>query len=112
MRKSKLQKPKPSPASDLNMLWAIGGLLFVALMASGFTTWACDYVLSSFQNSNTMALIITDAGLKSDDAKLEHQLSSATTALKALRDIGMAVLVGGTGVALAVVIKVKRRVFP
>ena len=94
------------------MLWAIGGLLGVSLMASGFTAWACGYVLSSFQDSNTMALIITDAGLKSDDAKLEHQLTSATLALKTLRDIGMAVLVGGTGVALAVVIKVKRRVFP
>ena len=59
-----------------------------------------------------MALIITDAGLKSDDAKLEHHLTSATIALKSLRDIGMAVLVGGIGVALAVVIKVARRVLP
>lgn len=91
------------------MLWAVSGLLLVATMASGFTSYACDYVLRSFQDSQTMALIITDAGIKSDDIKLEHQLTTATLTLNYLRDIGLAVLVGSAGVGVAIAIRVFRR---
>jgi len=48
-----------------------------------------------------MALIITDAGIKSDDKNLERQLSTATLTLTSLRDIGLAVCIGAMGVALA-----------
>ena len=91
-----------SPDTNQNLIWAVVGLLGVALLASGFTAYACEYVLKSFQDSNTMALLITDAGVKSDDIKLEHQLTSATLTLRFLRDIALATVVGGSGVALTI----------
>jgi hypothetical protein len=48
-----------------------------------------------------MALIITDAGIKSDDANLEHNLTSATQTLVNLRDISLALFIGSCGVSLA-----------
>ncbi len=80
-------------------------LLGVAILASGYTAWACDYVVSSFQNSNTMVLLITDAGLKSDDARLEGQLTTATQTLNFLHQIGLAVVIGSVGVAITLVIR-------
>ena len=107
MRKREPLKAKPAVA-DSNMLWAVSGLLLVATMASGFTAYACEYVLQSFQSSQTMALFITDAGIKSDDLKLERQLTSATLTLNYLRDIGLAVLVGSAGVGIAIAIRLWR----
>lgn len=88
-----------------NLIFAVAGLLGIALLSAGFTAWACDYVVKGFQDSNTMALLITDAGIKSDDKNLEKQLSSATSALLMLRDVGLSVVIGGFGVALAVLIR-------
>lgn len=87
------------------MFWALIGLLTVAALSACFTAWACDYVVKSFQDSNTMALIITDAGLKSDDKNLERNLSTATTTLVTLRDIGLSVCIGALGVGLALAIR-------
>lgn len=100
------QKPSPSPSvGDINLIWAVLGLVLVSAIASGFTAWACDYVVGSFKNSNTMALLITDAGVKSDDAKLEGQLTTATQTLIFLRDIGLAVLLGVVGVLVTLAIR-------
>jgi hypothetical protein len=55
-----------------------------------------------------MALLITDAGIKSDDANLERQLSSATLALKMVRDIGWALGVGTMAVGVSVFIRYRR----
>ena len=100
-QKPKTAKPNLPSAAENNLLWAIVGLLSISLLAAGFTAWTCEYVLGSFQDSNTMALLITDAGLKSDDKNLEANLTTATNTLRYLRDIGLAVVVGGAGVALA-----------
>jgi len=101
-------KPPQSPvktAGEVNLMWALLGLLSISLLAAGFTAWTCDYVLASFQDSNTMALLITDAGLKSDDAKLEGNLTTATNTLRYLKDIGLAVVVGGTGIAVSLLVR-------
>jgi len=55
-----------------------------------------------------MVLLITDAGLKSDDLKLEGQLSSATMALQAVRDVAYALGFGALGVGVAVFIRFRR----
>lgn len=89
-----MAKRNPNEVANNNLLWIISTLILISLISSGFTAYACDYVLSSFQNSNTMVLLITDAGLKSDDANLERQLTTATKSLIFLRDIALAVLVG------------------
>lgn len=106
------QKPNLSPkvASDTNLLWAVAGMLLVSVVASGFTAYACHYVVSSFQDSNTMALLITDAGVKSDDKNLERQLTTATLTLNYLRDIGLAVVVGSLMVATTMGIRIVRSV--
>jgi len=48
-----------------------------------------------------MVLLITDAGLKSDDKNLEHQLSSATMALKVSADVAYALVIASLMMALA-----------
>lgn len=48
-----------------------------------------------------MALLITDAGIKSDDANLERQLSSATAALKVSADVAYALVVASLMMAAA-----------
>ena len=48
-----------------------------------------------------MALIITDTGIASDDANLEHQLSVATKGLMLARDFTIALAVGVLGVGIA-----------
>ena len=85
------------------------GLVICSLASAAFTAYVCDYVLDSFQSSQTMALIITDTGIKSDDANLEHQLSSASQALQTARDIGYALAVGSGMVLIAVLVRIKRQ---
>lgn len=114
MAKTKPKKPSPKPAVktgslETNLIWAVLGLVGVAGLSAGFTAWACSYVVSSFQDSNTMALLITDAGLKSDDKNLEANLTTATTTLIFLRDIGFAVLLGVGGVLITLGIRQTRK---
>ena len=97
--------PKAGNNTDANLIWAVLGLLCISLLAAGFTAWSCDWVLSSFQNSNTMALLITDAGIKSDDKNLEANLTAATKTLHYLKDVGLAVVVGGAGVAFTLLFR-------
>lgn len=104
MAKRKNQ-PSVQNADQSNLFWAVATLLVVAILASGYTAWACDYVVSSFRDSNTMVLLITDAGLKSDDAKLERQLTTATQTLNFLHQIGLAVVIGSVGVGITLVIR-------
>lgn len=110
MRK-KAQSPKPSvsqPSGDANLLMAVVALVVVSAITAAACAWISGYVLASFQDSQTMALLITDAGLRSDDVKLEGQLSSATVALKMVRDIGWALGVGTLFVGVAVFIRFRR----
>jgi len=89
---------------DTNLLWAVTILTVAAGMSALGSAWICDTVLSAFGNSQTMALIIVDGGkeLKSDDANLERQLSTATLALQTIRDFGWALSLGCFGVLGAV----------
>lgn len=104
-KRSPNPKPSVKPADDTNLFWSIVTLLGVAILASGYTAWACNFVVSSFQNSNTMVMLITDAGLKSDDARLERNLTQATQTLNFLHQIGLAVVVGSIGVAITLAIR-------
>jgi hypothetical protein len=103
--------PKDAPSdADRNLGLAVIGLLIASGAASLFTAWIACYVLESFASSQTMALLITDAGVRSDDARLEGQLTDATKALIACRDVATALGVGCGGVGLALVWRrVKRK---
>ena len=105
--------PKPSaqskPSGESNLLWATCLLTACAFFGSLAVACLSDYVLTSFNDSSTMALLITDAGLKSDDAKLQGQLTTATKGLQACRDVGWALAVGCAGVGVAVFLRTRRQ---
>jgi hypothetical protein len=93
---------------DTNLLWAVTILTVAAGLSAFGSAWICEMVLSAFGNSKTMALIIVDGGkqLKSDDANLERQLSTATIALQTIRDLGWALTIGCFGVLGAVLVRI------
>lgn len=99
---------------DTNLLWAVTILTVAAGMSALGSALICDSVLSAFGNSKTMALIIVDGGreLKSDDANLERQLSTATIALQTVRDFGWALAIGCLGVLGAVLVRVFKQKAP
>ena len=94
--------------SDANLLWAACGLVACSLIGAIGVYLLSSFVLDSFQDSNSMALLITDAGTKSDDKNLERNLSSATLALKMCRDLGWALAVGCLGVGVAAFLRSRR----
>lgn len=99
---------------DTNLLWAVVLLTVAAGMSAMGSAWICESVLNAFGNSQTMALIIVDGGkqLKSDDANLERQLSTATIALQTIRDFGWALSLGCFGVLGAVGFRIWKQKAP
>jgi preprotein translocase subunit SecF len=91
------------------MMWAMVALLICSAVGAFSVAYIADYILSSFQSTNAMVMLITDAGTKSDDANLERQLTSATLGLKACRDLGWALAVGCLGVGIAVFLRFRRQ---
>ena len=90
-------------------MWATVALLVCTGVGAVSVAIITDHILSSFAESSTMALLITDAGtIKSDDANLERQLTSATMGLRACRDLGWALAVGCLGVGVAVFLRFRR----
>lgn len=90
-------------------MYATVALLLCSAVGAVSVAFITDHILNSFQDSNTMALLITDAGTKSDDANLERQLTTATLGLKACRDLGWALAVGCVGVGVAVFLRFRRQ---
>jgi len=100
---------KESPSADNNLLVAVALLVIAALLSAAASAFICDFVLRSFQDTNAMVMLITDAGTKSDDKNLERNLSAATMALKTCRDLGWALSVGCLGVGVAVFLRLRRQ---
>jgi hypothetical protein len=89
-------------------MWATVALLVCSAVGAFSVAYISSYILDSFQDTNAMVMLITDAGTKSDDANLERQLSVATLGLKACRDLGWALAVGCLGVGVAVFLRFRR----
>jgi hypothetical protein len=87
----------------------VGLLVLAAFVSAACSAFICDFVLRSFQDTNAMVMLITDAGTKSDDKNLERNLTSATLALKSCRDLGWALSVGCLGVGVAVFLRLRRQ---
>jgi len=100
---------KESPSEGNNLLYAVGLLVIAAFVSAACSAFICDFVLRSFQDSQSMVLLITDAGTKSDDKNLERNLTSATLALKSCRDLGWALSIGCLGVGVAVFLRLRRQ---
>ena len=100
---------KESPSEGNNLLYAVGLLVLAAFISAACSAFICDFVLRSFQDTNAMVMLITDAGTKSDDKNLERNLTSATLALKSCRDLGWALSIGCLGVGVAVFLRLRRK---
>jgi hypothetical protein len=105
-----MAKPSDQPsASEGNLVIAVCLLVTFAGVAAFTSAWTAGFVLDQLQNTEAMAMIVTDGGkIKSDSLSLEQNLSSATLALQSVRDLGLALSFGCLGVALAVGIRVWR----
>jgi hypothetical protein len=106
---TKQSPAKPSASGDKNLLWANMALISCSFIGSVGIYLLAEHVLSSFQDSQAMAMILGDAGrIVSDDKKLEQNLSTATMGLKVCRDLGLALALGCFGCAVAVSIRLIR----
>lgn len=103
------RKPQPKESESGNLLLAVTlltGFAGVAALASAFIA---GYVLDTLQSRDALVMIVTDAGIKSDSVSVEQGLSSATMALKSVRDLGWALAVGCLGVGVAVFLRSLRQ---
>lgn len=105
-----MAKRSPSPESgSANLLLAVVLLTAFAGLTALASAWIAGFVLDSLQSTDALVMIVTDAGLKSDSATLERNMSTATMALKSCRDLGWALAVGCFGVGLAIFLRSRRQ---
>jgi len=105
----KSRPPKKAAAGDPTNLWlAVSLLTAFAGVSALASAYIAGYVLDQLQNTEALALIVTDGGLRSDSADLERNMSWASSALRSVRDIGWALAVGCIGVGIAVLIRLSR----
>jgi hypothetical protein len=95
-----MAKAKQSPSGSGNLLLAVTLLTAFAGVSALSSAYIAGYVLDQLQS--------TDA-LKSDSADLERNMSTATLALKSVRDLGWALAVGCLGVGMAVFLRSRRQ---
>ena len=95
--------------SEKNLLIAVMGLVIASALAAVMSAWIAGFVLDQLQNTEALAMIVTDGGLKSDSKDLERNMSAATVALQSCRDLGWALGVGCLGVGLAVVVRLRKK---
>ena len=103
-------KAKPAKQSGSgNLLLAVTLLTGFAGLSALSSAYIAGYVLDQLQSTDALVMIVTDAGLKSDSADLERNMSTATMALKSVRDLGWALAVGCLGVGVAVFLRSRRQ---
>jgi hypothetical protein len=103
------QKPQAKESGSGNLLMAVILLTGFAGLSALSSAYIAGYVLDQLQSTDALVMIVTDAGLKSDSADLERNMSTATLALKAVRDLGWALAVGCLGVGVAVFLRSRRQ---
>ena len=105
-----MAKPSDQPsASEGNLLLVVCLLVTFAGMASVTTAYTAGFVVDQLQNTDALVMLVTDGGkLRSDSESLEQNMSSATLALRSVRELGLAMSFGCLGVAVAVGIRVWR----
>ena len=77
-----------------NLRLAVIGCVVVSMICALTVYITADFILASFRSTDAMVMLITDAGLRSDDKNLEQNLSSATLALATCRDVCLALFLG------------------
>ena len=104
-----MQKAKPRESGSANLLLAVCLLTAFAGVSAFASAYIAGYVLDQLQSTDALVMIVTDSGLKSDSKDLEQNMSAATLALKAVRDLGWALAVGCLGVGVAVFVRSRRQ---
>jgi proteasome assembly chaperone (PAC2) family protein len=101
--------PAKQESGSANLLLAVTLLTGFAGLSALASAYIAGYVLDQLQSTDALVMIVTDAGLKSDSADLERNMSTATLALKSVRDLGWALAVGCLGVGVAVFLRSRRQ---
>jgi hypothetical protein len=101
--------PAKQESGSGNLLLAVTLLTGFAGLSALSSAYIAGYVLDQLQSTDALVMIVTDAGLKSDSADLERNISTATMALKSVRDLGWALAVGCIGVGVAVFLRSRRQ---
>jgi hypothetical protein len=105
-----MAKAKQSPSGSGNLLLAVTLLTGFAGVSALSSAYIAGYVLDQLQSTDALVMIVTDGGkMRSDSADLERNMSTATLALKSVRDIGWALAVGCLGVGMAVFLRSRRQ---
>jgi hypothetical protein len=105
-----MAKAKQSPSGSGNLLLAVTLLTGFAGVSALSSAYIAGYVLDQLQLTDALVMIVTDGGkMRSDSADLERNMSTATLALKSVRDLGWALAVGCLGVGMAVFLRSRRQ---
>jgi len=105
-----MAKAKQSPSGSDNLLLAVTLLTGFAGVSALSSAYIAGYVLDQLQSTDALVMIVTDGGkMRSDSADLERNMSTATLALKSVRDLGWALAVGCLGVGVAVFLRSRRQ---
>jgi hypothetical protein len=107
-----MENPSESSVrSERNLLWSVGIILLMSCICAIYTAYIIQMTLDSLGSSKTMALIIVDGGksFKSDDATLEHDLNSATLALRVSIEIAYAMAVSSLVMATGLIIRIVKK---
>jgi hypothetical protein len=102
-------KPQQKESGSANLLLAVTLLTTFSGVAALASAYIAGFVLDTLQSRDALVMIVTDAGIKSDSVSVEQGLSSATMALKSVRDLGWALAVGCLGVGVAVFLRSRRQ---
>jgi hypothetical protein len=105
-----MAKAKQSQSGSGNLLLAVTLLTGFAGVSALSSAYIAGYVLDQLQSTDALVMIVTDGGkMRSDSADLERNMSTATLALKSVRDLGWALAVGCLGVGVAVFLRSRRQ---
>ena len=102
--------PAKQESGSANLLLAVTLLTGFAGVSALSSAYIAGYVLDQLQSTDALVMIVTDGGkMRSDSADLERNMSTATLALKSVRDLGWALAVGCLGVGVAVFLRSRRQ---
>lgn len=102
-----MQNHAQKSAAENNLSIAIWFILGVSCGCAMYTSYVIQTTLDTLSSSQSMALIISDAGKNfvSDDGKLGVKLTDATNALINTCDVAYALSIGCLGIAGALMWK-------
>jgi len=100
-----MARKSDQPSADDNLVLVVCFLTAFAGLSAFASAYIATVVLETLQSRDSLVMIVTDAGIKSDSASVQQGLSSATTALLVVRDLGMALSLGCLSIGLALGIR-------